>query len=377
MQESLTLAMTQKARELSSSGKRVYSFSAGEPDFDTPQVIKQAAIDAMNAGFTKYTAVGGIPDLTQAIADKLLRENALSYEKENIVVSNGAKHSLFNLFAVLLDAGDEVIIPTPTWVSYPEMAGFFGGKCVFVETKKENKFKLTAQELKAAITPRSKILMLNSPSNPTGAVYTKEEYEDLASVLADTNIIVFSDEIYEKLVYDVPFVSFASIKGMFERTVTINGFSKAVSMTGWRVGYFAAPNAQIAKAAVKLQGQSTSNINSIAQKAAIAALSSANADVENMRKIFWARRDLAFEMFSSIKEFDVIKPDGAFYIYVSCEKIEKNSMSFCMDLLEKKGVATVPGLGFAKDGYFRFSYATDENTIKTGISLIKDYISGK
>lgn len=377
LNESLTLAMLQKSKELAKEGKTIYKFSAGEPDFDTPDVVKKAAIEAINNGFTKYTSVAGIPDLIEAIQKKLEIENRLSYDKEAIVVSNGAKQSLFNLFAVLLDYGDEVIIPTPAWVSYPEMVAFFGGRSIFVETKRENEFKITAEELEAAITPKTKILILNSPSNPTGAVYTKAEYEELAKVLRDKRIIVFSDEMYEKLIYGIEFTSFATISGMFEKTITINGLSKCVAMTGWRMGYFASWNKNIAKAVTKLQGQSTSNINAMTQKAAITALSNAHSEIEKIRQTFQKRRDLVYELFSEIKELDVIKPDGAFYIFPNCEKVEKDSMKFCQELLEKKGVATVPGIGFKKEGHFRFSYTADEETIKAGINLIKEFVKGK
>lgn len=377
MEESLTMAITQKARELKAQGKEVFSFSAGEPDFDTPNVIKQAAKKAIDDGFTKYTPIVGIQELLSAIKTKLKTDNNLDYTEKSIVVSNGAKQSLFNLFAVLLNAGDEVIIPTPAWVSYPDMVSFFGGKNVFVTTKKEDGFKLKGDDLKKAITSKTKILVLNSPSNPTGAVYSKEEYEDLARVLKDTNVIVFSDEMYEKLIFDKKFVSFASINGMYDKTITINGLSKSVAMTGWRMGYFAAFDEKIAKAVGKLQGQSTSNINSITQKASITALQEAAADVEKMRQVFQTRRDLAVDLLSQINGIEPLKPDGAFYVFASCEKIEKNSMKFCLDLLEQKGVATVPGVGFGQDGYFRLSFATSEANIQKGIGLIKEFVLGK
>lgn len=371
--ESLTMAMTQKGREVKASGKKVYNFSVGEPDFDTPNVIKEAAKKAIDDGFTKYTPVGGIPDLISAIKAKLERENNLFYSEQSIVVSNGAKQSLFNLLAVLLNHGDEVIIPTPAWVSYPDMVSFFGGTNIFVPTKAQNNFKMTAQELQDAITSKSKILILNSPSNPTGAVYSKEEYEALAGVLKNTNIIVFTDEMYEKLIYDVPFTPFASIDGMFEKSITINGLSKSVAMTGWRMGYFASFDEKIAKAVTKLQGQSTSNINSITQKASIVALNETQNEVNAMRDIFKSRRDLAMDLLGKIDGIKAIKPDGAFYIFASCEEIEPDSMKFCLDLLEQKGVSTVPGLGFKKDGYFRLSFALGEDEIKEGIALIGDF----
>lgn len=377
MEESLTIAMTQKARELKAQGRDVLSFSAGEPDFDTPQVIKDAAIKAINEGKSKYTAVAGIPELQQAIADKLKRDNNLDYAPNNIVVSNGAKQSLFILFAILLDAGDEVIIPNPAWVSYPEMVNYYEGKPVFIQTDESTGFKLTPEALKAAITPKTKILMLNSPSNPTGCVYSKEEILALGEVLKGTDILVFSDEMYEKLVYDgTVFTSFASVsEDMYKRTVTINGISKAVAMTGWRMGYFAFHDMAIVKAAIKLQSQSTSNINTPTQYAAITALDgSADADIEMMRKAFQERKDFAVKAFNAIEGLSVDNSLGAFYLFVNCSQIEKDSMKFCLKLLEDAGIATVPGIGFGSDGYFRFSYATDVDTIKHGIDRIAAFV---
>lgn len=383
MSESLTMAVTQMARNLKAQGRDVLSFSAGEPDFDTPKAIKDAAIQALNEGFTKYTAVGGIPELLQAIANKLERDNGLTYKPSDIVVSNGAKQSLFNLLAVLLDAGDEVIIPMPGWVSYPEMVVYHGGKPVEVATKEENGFKMTGEELKKAITSKTKILILNSPSNPTGAVYSKEEYEELAEVLKGTDIIVFSDEMYEKLVYSgTEFVALASLSDdMYQRTVTINGLSKSTAMTGWRMGYLATPKSEIVKAVNKLQGQSTSNINSITQRASIPALDgSVDEEIERMRAEFEKRRDLAVEMINAIDGLSVLSPGGAFYLYVNCKAVEPDSMKFSMGLLEEEGVATVPGAGFGMDGYFRMSFATDTASIQEGIKRIETYVkkvSGK
>lgn len=377
MEESLTIAMTQKARELKAQGKDVLSFSAGEPDFDTPQVIKETAIRAINEGKTKYTAVAGIPELQKAICDKLKRDNGLQYSPNHVVISNGAKQSLYNLFAILLNPGDEVIIPNPAWVSYPEMVNYFEGKPVFVQTDESTGFKLTPDKLKKAITPKTKILMINSPSNPTGCVYSKEEILALGEVLKGTEILVFSDEMYEKLVYDgTVFTSFAAVSDdMYQRTITINGISKAVAMTGWRMGYFAYHNMEIVKAAVKLQSQSTSNINTPTQYAAITALDgSADADIETMRQAFQKRKDFAVEAFNRIEGLSVDNSVGAFYLFVNCSRIEKNSMKFCLKLLEEGGIATVPGIGFGSDGYFRFSYATDIETIRHGIERIAAFV---
>jgi aspartate aminotransferase len=378
MEESLTIAMTQKARELKEAGREVLSFSAGEPDFDTPRAVKDAAIAAIEAGFGKYTAVPGIPELLEAIAGKLKRENNLTYPAKNIVVSNGAKHSLFNLFAVLLSRGNEVIIPTPTWVSYPEMVRYHGGETVFVQTKEANGFKMTPDELKAAISPKTHIVMLNSPSNPTGAVYTRKEYEALGKVLEGTDILVFSDEMYEKLVYDVPFTALASVsEDLYHRTITINGLSKSVAMTGWRMGYFASPDASIVKAVNKLQSQMTSNVCSIVQKASIPALDgSVDKEVEQMRKIFQKRRDLAAHLINQIEGLHVIKPDGAFYLYVNCQAVEPDSMKFALSLLEQAGVAVVPGCGFEMEGYVRLSFATSEDVIERGIEKMAQFVKG-
>lgn len=376
LSESITIAIATLARDLKASGKDVVSFSAGEPDFDTPQVIKDAAIKAITDGHTKYTAVEGTVDVRKAIANKLKKENNLEYKPNDIIVNVGAKHSLFNLFQALIDDGDEVIIPAPYWVTYPELTIYSGGKVVEIMTKEENSFKITPQELKSAITDKTKMLVLTSPSNPTGAVYSKAELEAIAEVLKDTKIFVASDEMYEKLVYDVEFVSSASIsEDMYNRTITINGLSKSVAMTGWRFGYLASPNKELVKAMKDLQSQSTSNINSITQVAAITALDgSADKDIEDMRVQFQKRRDLASDLFNAIDGLSVVKPDGAFYLFVNISKVSMNSMQFCKDLLEEKGVAVVPGIGFGMDGYFRFSFATDEDSIKEGIKRIKEFV---
>ena len=377
LSESMTIAISTLARELKQSGKDVISFSAGEPDFDTPQVIKNSAIEALNNGETKYTAVPGTPEVKQAIVNKLKKENNLTYKPENIMVNVGAKHSLFNIFQALINEGDEVIIPAPYWVTYPELAKYSGGIPVEILTNDESGFKITANQLKNAITPKTKMLILTSPSNPTGSVYSKEELEELAQVLKDTNIWVVSDEMYEKLIYDnLTFTATASIsKDMYNRTITVNGLSKSVAMTGWRFGYLATPHVELVKAMTKLQSQSTSNINSITQYASITALEGkADSDIAMMKVEFEKRRNLAYDLFNSIDGLSVVKPQGAFYLYVNIKNIEKNSLIFCEKLLETVGVAVVPGLGFGLDGYFRFSFATDENTIKEGISRIESFV---
>jgi aspartate aminotransferase len=373
---SMTIAISTLAAELKAEGKDILSFSAGEPDFDTPQVIKDEAIKAINDGHTKYTAVDGTVAVKKAIQDKLKRENNLEYGLDNITVNVGAKHSLFNLFQAVIQEGDEVIIPAPYWVTYPELTKYSGGNVVEIHTTQENGFKITADELKNAITDKTKMLILTTPSNPTGAVYTKEELENLAKVLEGTNILVASDEMYEKLTYDVDFVSAAAIsEDMYNRTITINGLSKSVAMTGWRFGYMASPKLDLMKAMKKLQSQSTSNINSIAQQAAIAGLDGrANADIEMMKKEFIKRRDLAVDMFNKIDGLSVLKPDGAFYLFVNISKVSNDSMKFCSELLEKGLVAVVPGIAFGSEGFFRFSFATDEQSIIDGINRIENFV---
>jgi len=376
LSESLTIAISQKARELKAKGKDILAFSAGEPDFDTPKIIKQAAIKAINEGFTKYTAVAGIPEVLEAIKIKLKRDNNLDYETNEIVVSNGAKQSLFNIFAAILDDGDEVIIPAPFWVTYPELVKYHGGVPITINTTEETNFKIDADMLKKAITPKTKALILTTPSNPTGSIYSKEELQSLAEVLKDTKILVISDEMYEKLVYDSEFTATASInEDMLKRTITVNGLSKSVAMTGWRFGYTASKIAELNKAMIKLQSQSTSNINSITQKAAIPALlGEADKDIEFMKKEFKKRRDFVYEEFNKIPGLSAIKPEGAFYIFVNHEKITNDSMDFALRLLEEKGVAVVPGIGFGSEGHFRFSFATSMDNLKEGIKRIKEFV---
>lgn len=376
---SLTIAISSLARDLKAEGKDVLSFSAGEPDFGTPQKIKDEAIKAINDGFTQYTAVPGIPELLKAVAGKLKRENGLEYAPSDIIVSNGAKQSLFNLFQAVINPGDEVIIPAPYWVTYPELVIYSEGKPVIIETDEKSGFKITAEQLKNAITPKTKMIVLTSPSNPTGSVYSKEELESLAEVLKGTDILVASDEMYEKLVYGIDFVATASIsEDMYQRTVTINGLSKSVAMTGWRFGYLASPNKALIAAMNNLQSQSTSNINSITQKAAIVALNGeVDAEIEEMRQAFDARAAEAVKLFNEIDGLSVLKPDGAFYLFVNTKEISNDSIEFCKEMLQETGVAVVPGIGFGAEGYFRFSFATDIETIREGISRIKKFVESK
>jgi aspartate aminotransferase len=376
---SLTIAISSLARDLKAQGKDVLSFSAGEPDFGTPQRIKEEAIKALNEGFTQYTAVAGIPELLEAVATKLKRDNGLDYKPSDIIVSNGAKQSLFNLFQATLNPDDEVIIPAPYWVTYPELVKYAGAKPITISTDDKSGFKITPEQLKAAITDKTKMLILTSPSNPTGSVYSKEELEALADVLKGTDIIVASDEMYEKLVYGINFTATASIsEDMYQRTVTINGLSKSVAMTGWRFGYLASPNKELIAAMNKLQSQSTSNINSITQKAAIPALlGEVDEEIESMRKAFEARAKEAVELFNQIDGLSVIEPQGAFYLFVNIKDITQDSIKFCEELLKEVGVAVVPGIGFGSDGYFRFSFATDIVTIREGIRRIEKFVNSK
>ncbi|MCK5293506.1 MAG: pyridoxal phosphate-dependent aminotransferase [Arcobacteraceae bacterium] len=374
---SMTIAISTLAQELKAQGKDVLSFSAGEPDFDTPQLIKDSAIEALNSGKTKYTAVAGTVEVKTAIKNKLKKENNLDYNISDIMVNVGAKHSLFNLFQALIDEGDEVIIPAPYWVTYPELAKYSGGIPIEVLTDDASEFKMTAQQLKDAITPKTKMLILTTPSNPTGSVYSKSELEAIGEVLKGTDIWVISDEMYEKLVYDgLEFTATASVSDdMYQRTVTVNGLSKSVAMTGWRFGYLATPHKELIKAMTKLQSQSTSNINSITQYASITALEGkVDEDIEMMRVQFEKRRDIACELLNDIDGLSVIKPQGAFYLFVNIKEIEEDSLEFCKKMLADTGVAVVPGLGFGLDGYFRFSFATAEDIIRDGIARISKFV---
>ncbi|WP_295419218.1 pyridoxal phosphate-dependent aminotransferase [Sulfurovum sp.] len=376
---SLTIAISSLARDLKAQGKDILSFSAGEPDFGTPQRIKDEAIKAINDGFTQYTAVPGIPELLEAVATKLKRDNNLEYAPSDIIVSNGAKQSLFNLFQAVLNPGDEVVIPSPYWVTYPELVKYAGAVPVIIETNEIGGFKITAEQLKNAITDKTKMIVLTTPSNPTGSVYSTEELQALAEVLEGTDIIVASDEMYEKLVYGIDFVAAASIsEDMYQRTVTINGLSKSVAMTGWRFGYLATPNKELVAAMNKLQSQSTSNINSITQKAAIPALlGEVDEEIETMRRAFEARAHEAVKLFNEIDGLSVLQPQGAFYLFVNIKDISNDSIAFCKELLQATGVAVVPGIGFGSEGYFRFSFATDMTTIREGIRRIEKFVKSK
>ena len=370
---SLTLSIDSKAKAMKAEGIDVCGFGAGEPDFDTPEHIKAAAIAAIQAGFTKYTPSSGMPELRQAISDKFSADNKLSYKPSQIIVSNGAKHSCFNAILATCQPGDEVVIPAPYWLSYPEMVRLAGADPVFVQTKEENGWKMTADEFQDAMTPRTKMVILNSPGNPTGSVYTREELEGIVEVAADEEILILSDEIYEKLTYDdVEHVSVASLPGALDLTITVNGFSKAYAMTGWRLGYLGAPE-PIAKAIDAIQSHSTSNPCSFAQKGAVAAIKGDQQLVNDMRDEFDLRRNYMVNRISAIPRVSVVKPQGAFYVLVNIGQLGLNSTNFADRLLSKHHVAVVPGVAFGNDATIRLSYATSLDVIKKGLDRLEEF----
>ncbi len=382
---SQTLAMSQKSNELKAQGIDVINLSVGEPDFHTPDHIKAAAIRAIEDNYSFYTPVPGYLSLRKAIVDKLSRENGLSYAPEQIVVGNGAKHALANVLLTTVNPGDEVIIPTPAWVSYLELVKLAEGTPVTVPTGIESNFKLTAEQLSAAITERTRAIIMCSPSNPTGSVYTREELQALVDVLAGhPEILVIADEIYEHILYTgKPFVSLASFPEISDRTAVINGVSKAYAMTGWRIGYCALP-APLAKAVTKLQGQMTSGASSIAQKAAEAAYTGPQECVEEMRRAFERRRNLVVELARQIPGLEVNEPQGAFYLFPKVdsyfgksdgERVIKDSNDLAMFLLEKAHVATVGGAAFSAPEYLRLSYATSDENLRTALSRISSALS--
>ncbi|WP_094546612.1 pyridoxal phosphate-dependent aminotransferase [Petroclostridium xylanilyticum] len=381
---SSTLAIDAKFKSMKAKGIDVVGFGAGEPDFDTPAHIKEAAIKAINEGFTKYTPASGMPQLREAVCRKFKRDNGLDYSPEQIVVSNGAKHSLVNAFMAICDPGDEVIIPAPFWVSYPEMVKMADGVPVFLNTSEENNFKFTVEDLKKAITAKTRALVLNSPSNPTGMVYSREELKEIAEVAVQNNIYIISDEIYEKLIYDgMEHTSIATFGDEIkDLTIIINGVSKTYAMTGWRIGYTAS-NAKIAKVMGSIQSHATSNPNSIAQVAAIAALDGPQDDIEVMRKAFIERRDYMVDRINSIEGLSCSKPQGAFYVMMNIKsilgkefygRVITNSDEFADVLLEKANVALVPGSGFGAEEYVRWSYATSMQNIVEGLNRIEKFI---
>jgi aspartate aminotransferase len=374
---SLTLAIDAKAKKLKAEGVDVCGFGAGEPDFDTPQYIKDAAVQALAAGFTKYTPSSGIPELRAAIAEKLKNENGLEYKPSQVIVNCGAKHSCYNVILATCQAGDEVIIPAPYWLSYPEMAKLADASPVIVETTEASGFKITPEQFRDAMTPATKLIILNSPGNPTGSVYSREELQALAEVALEEDILMLSDEIYEKIVYDgVQPASLASLGNqVYDLTITVNGFSKAYAMTGWRLGYVAAPD-PIAAAIDSIQSHSTSNPTSFAQKGALAGLKGDQSFIGEMVKAFAERRGYMYERLTKIPGVTCVKPMGAFYMLPNISSFGLSSTDFASKLLDDQKVALVPGIAFGSDAHVRLSYACSMENIQKGLDRIEAFCAG-
>ncbi|NEZ46108.1 pyridoxal phosphate-dependent aminotransferase [Clostridium niameyense] len=384
IEPSLTLEITAKAKKMKSEGVDVIGFGAGEPDFNTPENIQIAAIEAIKKGYTKYTPASGIIELKEAIVEKLKKDNNIVYNTNEIIISNGAKQCLSNLFQAILNEGDEIIIASPYWVSYPELIKLYGGKPVFVKTKEENNFKYNIEDLKKVITNKTKGIIINSPNNPTGTVYSRGELKDLADFARENDLIIISDEIYEKLIYgDEKHVSIASIsKDAYGRTIIINGMSKAYAMTGWRIGYAAGPK-EIIKVMSNIQSHTTSNPNSIAQYASLEALKGDTEALNKMILEFKKRRDYMVDKINSIEGLSCIEPKGAFYVMVNINKVLnksinnrviKDSLNFSKILLEEEKVAVVPGIAFGVDSFIRLSYATSMENIEKGLHRIEVFL---
>jgi aspartate aminotransferase len=374
LSSSLTLAIDSKAKQMKADGLDVVGFGAGEPDFDTPQHIKDAAIKALNEGFTKYTPASGIPELRQAIADKFKRENGLSYKPSQVIVSCGGKHSCYNVIIATCEKDDEVIIPAPYWLSYPEMVKLAGATPVIIQTSDKTEFKVTPEQLRAAITPHTRLLVLNSPSNPTGSVYTPEEIKALGDICVEKGVLIMSDEIYEHLLYDgATHKSVASFsQAHYEHTIVVHGFAKAWSMTGWRLGFTAAPE-PIAKAMDAIQSHSTSNPTSFAQKGAVAALTGPQDHLKTWLAEFDKRRTFAWKKLNSTPGISCVNVKGAFYLFPNIAKTGLKSSDFCARLLETEKVAAVPGIAFGADDYIRLSYATSMANIEKGLGRIERF----
>ena len=375
LSSSLTLAIDSKAKQMKADGLDVVGFGAGEPDFDTPQHIKDAAVSALAAGFTKYTPASGTPELREAIANKFMRGNGLTYKPNQIIVSCGGKHSCFNVIMATCQEGDEVIIPAPYWLSYPEMVKLAGARSVVLETSDRSEFKVTPDQLRAAITPRTRLFILNSPSNPTGTVYTPAEIKALGDVCVETGVLIMSDEIYEHLLYDgATHTSVASFgPAHFEHTIIVHGFAKAWSMTGWRLGFCAAPE-PIAKAIDAVQSHSTSNPTSFAQKGAVAALQGPQDHLPKWLAEFDKRRRYAHQRINAIPGITCCNAKGAFYLFPNISVTGLNSTEFCARLLEQEKVAAVPGIAFGADDYIRISYATGLSTIEKGLERMDRFV---
>ena len=379
-----TIAVTQKARELKAAGKDVIGLGAGEPDFDTPDNIKEAAIKAIRDGDTKYTAVDGTPVLKKAIVDKFKRENNLDYDLDQITVGAGGKHVIYNAMMATLNEGDEVIVPAPYWVSYPDMVLLAGGTPIILECDEKQGFKLSPSELDKAITPKTKWIILNSPSNPTGACYSESDILELSKILIKhSHVYILSDDIYEHVVYEgFKFFTIAQIKELKDRVLTMNGVSKAYSMTGWRIGYAAGPK-DIIKAIAKIQSQSTTNPSSISQAAAVEALNGKQDFIKERAKSFQERRDFVVSSLNQIEGIECLNPDGAFYVFPSCKaligkkdpngNVINNDTDFVKSLLEHSGIAVVQGSAFGLEGFFRISYATSMENLKKALDKIKNF----
>lgn len=370
---SLTVAIDSLAKQMIADGKDIVSLGAGEPDFPTPEPIRAAACKAINEGKTRYTAPVGILEVRKAVAEKLKNENGLDYKPEQIIMTSGGKHAVFNSLAALVNPGDEVIIPAPYWVTYPELVKWLGGVPVFVQATKENNFKITADQLRAACTDKTKVVLMNNPCNPTGAVYSKSEMEALTKVIVEKDLYCVSDEVYEYFVYNEEFVSAAAYPGMYERTIIVNGFSKSHCMTGWRIGYDAAP-IEIAKIIAKIQSQATHHPSNVAQYAALAALEMHKASVPEMHAAFLKRRDYMLKRTAEILSKPAHAPEGAFYLFAPVAdfygkktaegKVINGSIELCEYLLQSVGLAIVPGAAFGDDSCVRFSYAASDETLQ-------------
>jgi len=374
---SLTLAITAKAKKMKQEGIDVVSFGSGEPDFDTPDNIKAAAIKSIQQGFTKYTAESGTDELKKAICEKFRKDNNLIYSPSQIVVSCGAKHSLYNIIQAVCEKGDEVIIPSPYWLSYPEMAILAEARPVFIETDDSSGFRMSLSALEKAITKKTKIVVINSPSNPTGSIYSKEELMKIGRLVSEKGILIISDEIYEKIIFDGnPHVSIASLgQDIFKNTVVVNGVSKSFAMTGWRIGYLASPDNELVAAIKSIQSHSTSNPTSISQMAALEALTSSGTIVGEMKDQFEKRRDYIVERINKIKGLSCLKPEGAFYVFCRINKKGLTSMEVTDRLLDEANVAVVPGKVFGSDSHIRLSFATSMENIKKGIDRIEEWFN--
>ncbi|WP_129600149.1 pyridoxal phosphate-dependent aminotransferase [Anaerophilus nitritogenes] len=378
---SFTIGISAKVKELKNNGLDIIDLSIGEPDFFTPHVAKENAITAITHNKTKYDLAVGLTDLRKAIQNKLENENSVSYALDEIVVSSGAKHAITNTLIALLNFEDEVLIPKPFWVSYPEMVKLVGGNPVFIDTKKENQFKVTTKDIEASITPKTKMIFITNPSNPTGAIYTKEELNQIVAICAKHNIYILADEIYEKICYTDTFTSIASLSECAKNiTITVNGLSKSAAMTGWRIGYTAS-NKTIAKALGTIQGHLVSHPSTISQYAALSALTNCQLEMKEMVCVYKNRRDTAIHALKEIKNIDFIHPDGAFYLFIDLSALKNKftwkdsfSIEFCNDLLMNGKVAVVPGIAFGKDDFIRISYACDEKYLLDGLHRIKTFI---